>query len=464
MAATDEPRKKMLKTDPAAATTAAAAASGAGQGAAAAASGAGSSPAATAAASGAVASQGLDSPPTPMSQMLETGFNELLSKGGLSEWARETKTYADRTLLKFLKDNAAKVSFPVPSEVLLIAPLEIKAAASGANLTSFCEVMNYENLVWSFSQSSQYEAAGTVFMCDCIGEPDLDPVRPFQLENASRLWSEEAYKLSASKDECRRYTFDIPIPVKVFDPKVAQKKDKESSAVVMAHALPVLAGRAVVITWYGAMAEALQKDDEAMVFKLFDAALSVPIRLRLCPDGDVSCLAGLQFSEAMFATSAAAGAVAFWNFAGKARMLGDVGAALKDNSPLAKIKAAMRKYGLTFKGKAVSDAHVKALRALDPFLGDEKCNEAYDVTESVCPELVDPTILMRIAQLSSGRVSPADSFVFALDCLRVFRLAGTHQEGDYTVSLVTGQEKKTACAGALLIQEGGPRRVHRARA
>ena len=81
----------------------------------------------------------------------------------------------------------------------------------------------------------------------------------------------------------------------------------------------------------------------------------------------------------------------------------DVAKALKDNSSLAKIRAAIKQYGLTFKGKAVSDAQAKALKALDPFLGVDKCNEAYNLTESVCPEVMDSTILMRIAQLSSAR-------------------------------------------------------------
>ena len=113
-----------------------------------------------------------------------------------------------------------------------------------------------------------YEAAGTIFMCDFVGEKELDPIRPCQLDGALKLWSEEAF-LAPKK----RYTFDVAIPVKVVDPKVAQKKDKVSSAVVMAHALPVLAGRAVLMAWYGAMQEALHKKDDELVFRLFGWAM-----------------------------------------------------------------------------------------------------------------------------------------------------------------------------------------------
>ena len=90
--------------------------------------------------------------------------------------------------------------------------------------------------------------------------------------------------------------------------------------------------------------------------------------------------------------------------------------------------------------------------------------------ECVSPEFRDPTLLMRLAQHSSARVasvqhpeplarSPAASaFVFALDCLRLGRLAGDVKKEDvYTVSNVTGQQLKTPA----LIH--GPRRVRFAR-
>ena len=70
----------------------------------------------------------------------------------------------------------------------------------------------------------------------------------------------------------------------------------------------MLAGRAVVLTWYSAMSEALQQSHEDRVWYLFNAALSVPIRMRLLPDGDEHSLAALKFAETLFASSAASGA------------------------------------------------------------------------------------------------------------------------------------------------------------
>ena len=191
--------------------------------------------------------------------------------------------------------------------------------------------------------------------------------------------------------------------------------------------------------------------------------MSVPIRLRLCPDRDTCHLAGLQFSEALFAASASSGATSFWAFARKVSQLTDLALAFKNNVSNAKTKDVIKKYGLSFKGNAISDANVKALKALLPFLEDEKCNEAHDLVESICPEVGQETILMRIAQLSSARATtrPTDAMVFALECLLVWKITGTFK-GKYNVESVTGQEK-TTCAGAYLLQEARHRRVHFAR-
>ena len=94
-------------------------------------------------------------------------------------------------------------------------------------------------------------------------------------------------------------------------------------SVVMAKELPMLAGHTIVIAWCGAMGEALQVvashpeivANKDCVFKLFEVALSVPIRLRLCPDEDQCQLASLQFSETLYTSSAASGGDSIWIFA-----------------------------------------------------------------------------------------------------------------------------------------------------
>ena len=153
----------------------------------------------------------------------------------------------------------------------------------------------------------------------------------------------------------------MPLPASVVDAKVAQRHEHDKSALVMAKPLPLLAGRALVIAWYGAMGEALVHGNEDRVLQLFEPALSVPIRLRLCPDGDGCQLVSLFFAEALFASSAATGADSFWTFVEHVAKLSAFAAAVAGGASVPKLAAVVRNYGLTFKGKAITEANVKAL-------------------------------------------------------------------------------------------------------
>ena len=199
----------------------------------------------------------------------------------------------------------------------------------------------------------------------------------------------------------------------------------------MAQPLPLLAGGALVIAWYAQMQEALLKaqmpynhEDEERVFKLFEAGLSVPIRFKLGCDVDERCLIGLHFSESIFASANAVAADSFWKLAEKVARLSKFKAASTRTLSLAKTKQELQTYGLTYKGKPITDAVVKALKALAPFVVNAACCTAFGLMEACCPELRDTTLLMRIAHLCSRRHpdntdAACESMVFVFDCLRV---------------------------------------------
>ena len=233
---------------------------------------------------------------------MEMEYGEAAANEFLNKWARDTKCWTDKALLQFLAENQARISFTVPSDVLLIPPLSISNTprCQATPHTAFREVMHYESLHQAFSQSAQYEALGTVWMLDATAEPGLEMLSITQLQNARELWSAGRYIRSSIHESDRRYAFDVPLPAKVVDIQVVQRQGSDSQGVLMAQALPMLAGRAVVICWYAAMAQALQNGDELQVFRLLSAALSVPIRLHLCPDDDTCHLARLTFSETCF--------------------------------------------------------------------------------------------------------------------------------------------------------------------
>ena len=307
--------------------------------------------------------------------------------------------------------------------------------------------MDFDHLEASFSRTGQYEAPGTVWMLDPIC-PCIDEVTMSQLEGAMGMWTEEAYLRSSDHVPSRRLSFDVPLPVKVVDAKVAQRLEPGKPGVCVTEPLTVLAGRAVVITWYSAMSEALQQSNHDRVWYLFNAALSVPIKMRVLPDDDASQIASLNFSETMFSVHAASGADSFWRVSQKACRLAGVVESFAKNEAKGKMETRIKSYGLTFKGKAFSDAHVVALRGLQPFVLDHACASAFSLAEVYYQELREPTLLMRIGYACSARggsdAKAKEYFVFAMNSLRVARLTGDIPDDDkLSVSRVVGREKKT---------------------
>ena len=370
-----------------------------------------------------------------------------MQSGQFTQWVRQVKNYVDQALLAFLQQNKREVSFAVPAQCSMIPPLAITQAASGASLSAFREVMNYDNLIASFSRTSQYEAAGTVWMLDPTGA-DIDDVTISQLEGATGMWAAETHVRSSTKASLRRVSFDVPLPVKVVDAKVAQRAVAGKSGVCVTQPLTMIAGRAVVITWYSAMGEALQQSNHERAWYLFNAALSVPIKMCLLPDGDASTLAALSFSETMFASYAASGADSFWKLAEKACRLSGVGEAFSKQEPVSKLESVLKNYGLAFKGKPLTNANVSALKGLHPFVLDGACRSAFALAEVYSPELREPTLLARIATFCSSRaVSDAQAkeyFVYVMNCLRVARLTGDlPKEEKLTVGRVVGRDRKT---------------------
>ena len=165
----------------------------------------------------------------------------------VANWVQHNKTVVNAKLIKFLRRRHAQVSFLIPADVLDFEPLAITAAASGAILSGFREVMHYTHLLRSLEKSAMYEAAGTIWMLDPVIDPGGDRISINQLENAMPLWSEEAYQSSSSLPLSRRYSFDVPLLAKVVDSNVAQRKKKGEDTVVFAQPVPLLAGRPVVI-------------------------------------------------------------------------------------------------------------------------------------------------------------------------------------------------------------------------
>ena len=175
----------------------------------------------------------------------------------IATWAVNTKFFVDTTLLAFLRERERThklcLGFTLPADVMLIPPLAI--TATGAALTSFREVLHYQNMMVAFSKTAQYEAAGTVWMCEVTTDPVVDTLSVSQVESAMAAFSKAAFLRSSTHAPNRRFSFDVPLPVQVVDARVVQRRARggEDTGALMANPLPLLAGGALVSGWHAQM-------------------------------------------------------------------------------------------------------------------------------------------------------------------------------------------------------------------
>ena len=64
--------------------------------------------------------------------------------------------------------------------------------------------------------------------------------------------------------------------------------------------LPCLGSRAIITGWYSVVDDALRAGDHTKVLKLFEAALCLPLRLRLGPSMVQVTLDSISYSEELF--------------------------------------------------------------------------------------------------------------------------------------------------------------------
>jgi len=102
----------------------------------------------------------------------------------------------------------------------------------------------------------------------------------------------------------------------------------------------------------------------------------------------------LRFSEQAYSVCGATGADSFWKFA---RKLGGLGAFKKTVSlSIPTAMAELKKQGLLFKGKGLTEQSVKALRALTPYVEDAACPHCFCAWRNSAPPVALACRTLRI--------------------------------------------------------------------
>ena len=205
----------------------------------------------------------------------------------------------------------------------------------------------------------------------------LDPVSPedsvsdqsvtiAQIEAARWQWSEEVFIQSSTNSDMRRFSFDVPLPARMEKAEMARRAAVGSSGVSMTAPLPMIAGKAHVLAWYSAVSDALLEKNDQRITRLMEAALSVPIRVRLCPDTDACALASLQYAEAASMYAAASGADSFWVFAERVGRIHDIHDSIKANISAPKLHQKVKNVGHHLQRQAYARTPCEGDEELDP--------------------------------------------------------------------------------------------------
>ena len=166
-------------------------------------------------------------------------------------------------------------------------------AIGGAKLTTFREVWDVVNCASSMKTNGKYEAAGVLWWFALSGPEVTFESKPIFKSGVKRLaldaaavhWSEAAYAASDQAEHRRFYTFPGVMPT-----ACSGLPDVEKSAVHVVEgvtkkvpifkALPVLAGRSVVLAYFEALVEAMEQGQSERLKKLFEATAPTPSTIK----------------------------------------------------------------------------------------------------------------------------------------------------------------------------------------
>ena len=230
------------------------------------------------------------------------------------DWFQKVKIEVNDGLKKYLQDSAKSgISFQGALEEQ--EPLNIE---EGGKLTTIKESWNWTHAKKSLGEKLMYEAPGSIFWLNTTSPSwDGQPLAASELSYAQvkagrMLWSKEAYLRSAEQEERRRYVGGGVIPTAIESMADFPKGDKK----YFKH-LPIMASRATVAGWYTTMQDALREPAfGGQVEKLYEAALSMPLRFRLGPSRLQVTLDSISFAESVYA-SYNCSFDSFWDFAVK---------------------------------------------------------------------------------------------------------------------------------------------------
>ena len=297
-------------------------------------------------------------------------------------------------------------------------PLQIDTSRTG--LTSFKEHWRWSSCALSLGKNSMYEASGNLFWLDAKvpiwdgQELTASELTYGQLAAGRQMWSDEKFTRSSEDPGRRHYLINEVVPTAVHF-----THDVPTTEHVGFVLLPCLGSRSVLAGFYSTMDDALGASDWGKVLKLYEAALSFRMRMRVAPSMKQVALDSISYSEELHAAKAAS-SDSFYDFAEKVVCLFPTQVAF-GTLTVKLMQEHAGKYGVTYHGSPLSDTVTRALQNVVPYTKNPSVRKAFKAFEDVSYQLNEQTKLSMFLHTTSKHFGKGNEAAFGA-CVQVLKV------------------------------------------
>ena len=298
-------------------------------------------------------------------------------------------------------------------------PIDVANAGQNTSLKSYKEPWKGVNCIVSLEANGLYEAAGNAFWLNPARRPDWDgheipgsEISWAQIAAGRSAWSEETLLSSADTDDLRHYVVHG-----VFPTAIPSAGTGASAIAEWFEDLPCFSGRAVLLGWYSTMDDQLRTDNMPTIMKLYEAMLSMPIRMRVGPTMKQIVLDTISYAEDIFAAQGTT-ADSCLDFVSKVRVVVDV-----QGKTQRQLVEDLKLASIVYHGKPIGDQGVRCIQTVEPYAANGAVRAAARNLEPETKKLNEQTLMLKLCaacnkQYGKATTAAIDACVKVLVTLR----------------------------------------------
>ena len=364
----------------------------------------------------------------------------------LDDWMSDLwKSVVFRLSVVLYEDPETRLRMPLHLQQTPPFKASKNGVATGA--TTYKERWCMKNCVTSLRSNGLYEASMSLWQflpaAKEWGGVDLaiDAVSWRQYEACAGLWSKAT--LASSSENCgqARYIFPGFLPTCVQSVELVEEMVNHD---VFFRDLPACGGQAVMWSLIGALDAALSDGDNAQTIRLYEASVTVTVRMRVAPSKVQLQLDSMGFIDVLRVQGFACGATSFFEFALAVLNFDQVTGQETGTDLMKKLDV----LGVNFSGKPVSKYIAYGILALVGLADQGAGKESVRYLERISPRVFsDYTKISRSFQVLKKHCGPdewKDALIMMMESIGVSLLSGDAVEDDFSVDFMVPKTRGAA--------------------